>query len=622
MNYDKKYKIKGRAGIDEISDSVIMSGDEVAQIEMPFNKKLLNIFWFFVISSILILFGRVFYLTIFRGAYYDAISQKNKTRTLFVQAPRGKIYDRFGETLVYNIPSLNLIMVIGNSDSKKTDKDKILKKLKKIFPNKYEEIIKNLKNSHNDNGVVILLKDITQKEALLFLENKSELPGLQVGKVAVRDYVDGLIFSHILGYEGKIRKKELEDNPNYLLTDSIGKQGLEKYYEKYLRGTSGKINLEVNSLGKVIRELEVISPKQGSDLILNIDAQLQKKIFDSLSENLEKKNLKAGVAVALNPKNGEVLALVSLPSFDNNLFANGISEKDYTSLTTDPNKPMFNRAIAGEYPPGSTFKPLMSVAALTEGVINEHTQIESRGGIKVGNWFFGDWKAHGFTDIRRAIAVSSDVFFYSVGGGYGNIRGIGMDNIKKYSNEFGLGEATGIDLPGEATGFIPTPEWKKKKLGERWYIGNTYHASIGQGYVTTTPLQLADYIASIANGGTLYKPRIVSQIRNNTETIYNKSKIIRSDFVDPHILKVVQEGMRMTVTEGTAQMLKDLPIEVAGKTGTAQYGKDDKTFGWFVSYAPYNDPKIVLVVLVEGQEGHGYNAVPITKEIYNYYFNR
>ncbi len=622
MSYNKKYKIKGRAGIEEISDSVIMSGDAVAKIETPFNKKFLNIFWFFIVGMIVVLFSRVLYLTIFKGNYYNTISEKNRTRTLIVKAPRGKIYDRFGEILVYNIPSLDLIMIADSSMRQNINRNKLLQKLKKLFPEKYNEMVENFNNISETDSFVVLLRDMTQREALLFLENKVDLPGLQVRKTARRDYTDGLIFSHILGYEGKIKKKELENNEDYSLTDSIGKQGLEKYYEKYLRGIPGKINLEVNSRGKVIREMEIISPKQGSDLVLNIDAQLQKKIFDSLSETLEKENLKAGVAVAINPKNGEVLALVSLPSYDNNLFSRGISREDYAHLISDPNKPMFDRAIAGEYPPGSTFKPLMAVGALTEGVITEHTQIESRGGISVGSWYFGDWKAHGFTDVRKAIAVSSDVFFYSVGGGYGGIRGIGMKKIKEYSSEFGLGSPTGIDLPGEASGFIPTSEWKKKKLNERWYIGNTYHASIGQGYVTATPLQLADYIATIANGGTLYQPRIVSQIKKDGETIYNKAKVIRSDFANSKIIKIVQEGMRMTVTDGTAKMLNDLPVAVAGKTGTAQYGRDDKTFGWFVSYAPYDNPEIVLVILVEGQEGHGYYAVPITKDIYEYYFSR
>ncbi len=615
-----KYKIKKGNELEEIGESVIMSGREVAQIETPFNKKKLNIFWFFIVAVMILLFVRVLFLTIAKGDYYSAISNKNKTRTISVKAPRGKIYDRFGEVLASNVPRLDIIAIGSKDDRRKEEFKKNVQALEKLFPQKKDEIEENLKNIFFQDKYIILLKNISQKEALLFLENKSNFPKLQVKKMAIRNYADSLIFSQIIGYEGKIKKEELLKNKDYLPTDSIGKQGLEKYYEKYLKGIPGEINLEVNSVGNVIKEVGVVEPKRGSDLVLNIDAKLQKKIFDSLSETLEKKDLNAGAAIAINPNNGEVLALVSIPSYDNNLFAGGISKKDYSNLISNSNDPMFDRVIAGEYPPGSVFKPLMAVAALTEGVINEHTQIESKGGIRVGNWFFGDWKIHGFTDVREAIAVSSDVFFYSVGGGYGRIRGIGIENIKKYANKFGLGELTGIDLPGEANGFIPTPKWKEQKLGEKWYIGNTYHASIGQGYVTATPLQLVNYIASIANGGTLYQPRIVSQIKGDGKSIYNKKKIIRKNIADPKILKIVQEGMRMTVTNGTAKMLNDLNVKVAGKTGTAQYGKDNETFGWFASYAPYDNPNIALVVLVEGQKEHGYNAVPITKEIYEYYF--
>jgi penicillin-binding protein 2 len=257
--------------------------------------------------------------------------------------------------------------------------------------------------------------------------------------------------------------------------------------------------------------------------------------------------------------------------------------------------------------------------------VNENTQIESRGGINVGKFFFGDWKAHGFTDIRRAIAVSSDVFFYSVGGGYGNISGLGMKRMKNYENLFGYGNKTGIDIPGEADGFIPDPEWKQDKIGERWYIGDDYHAAIGQGFVTATPLQILNAVSAIANGGTLYAPKIVSQIRSTDGTITSvPGEIIRKDFVNKDILRVVREGMRAAVTDsrGTAQSLNTLPVAVAGKTGTAEFGADKKTHGWFVSFAPYENPSLAMIVLVEGQGEEGYNAVPVTKDVYDWYFSR
>jgi len=356
-------------------------------------------------------------------------------------------------------------------------------------------------------------------------------------------------------------------------------------------------------------------------LVLNIDSGLQKKIFDALSGTLEAEKIKKGAAVAIDPRDGGVLALVSLPGFDNNLFAGGISSDNYQKLIKDPSKPLFNRAISGKYPPGSTIKPLIAIAALSEGVIDSHTQIESRGGISVGSYFFGDWKAHGFTDVRKAIAVSSDVFFYTVGGGYGNIEGLGMSKMKKYENLFGMGEFSGIDISEEMKGLIPDEKWKEEIIGERWYVGDSYHAAIGQGFITATPLQIANYVAAIANGGTLYQPRIVSQIKKDDgQTVNNPAKIIRENLAPSKIIKIVQEGMRMVVTDGTATTLNNLPVPVAGKTGTAQFGTEDKTHGWFISYAPYENPEIALVILVEGQTENEYNAVPITKEIYEWYF--
>jgi penicillin-binding protein 2 len=361
------------------------------------------------------------------------------------------------------------------------------------------------------------------------------------------------MFSHILGYEGKIRQDELADRPDYLPTDGIGRQGIEKQYESVLRGNRGFLQAEVDSLGRVKRELGVQDPQRGADLTLQIDAGLQKKLFDSLQSQLDAGGMKSGAAMAVDPRDGSVLALVSIPSYDNNLFAEGISADAYKALSEDPSKPLFNRVIAGEYPPGSTIKPVIAAAALSEGVVTDQTAIESRGGISVGNFSFGDWKAHGFTDIRHAIAVSSDVYFYSVGGGYGNVSGLGMVRMKKYENLFGYGSASGIDLPGEQSGFLPDPEWKKEKLNERWYVGDDYHAAIGQGFVTATPLQILNAVATIGNGGTLYEPHLAKSFRNIDGTVTDVHPVMKAQHVvAPDILRIVREGMRLTVTEGTA----------------------------------------------------------------------
>lgn len=612
-------------GSMEIDDAVLtITERDAAKIEWPLNRSLLQLFFVVMAGSLLVLGGRVFYLNVIRGTEYQETAERNSLRKLVVPAPRGIIYDRFGKPLVYNEPSMDAVLIPADIPEDQARQDEMKRLLRSTFGMEPSELDGFFRSADRRSTQPLLLKErVSQEEALLFLSRSRELPGISLYKTTHREYTDSLIFSHVLGYEGKIRRDELAEHPEYLMTDSIGKQGIEKSYESVLRGKHGFRQAEVDALGRVKKEFGIVESQSGNDLILNIDADLQKKIFDSLQSLLDKKNLKRAAAVAIDPRDGAVRALVSLPSFDNNLFAQGISSAEYQKLANDPSQPLFNRAVSGEYPPGSTIKPVMAAAALSEGIVNEHTAIESRGGISVGKFFFGDWKAHGFTDIRRAIAVSSDVFFYSVGGGYGNIRGLGMDRMKRYENLFGYGEKTDIDMPGEADGLIPDPAWKERRLGERWYIGDDYHASIGQGFVTATPLQIVNSVAAIANGGTLYAPRIVSQTRSiDGKVSAVSSKILRKDFVDADILRIVREGMRQTVTDGTAQPLEDLPVEAAGKTGTAQFGSDGKTHGWFVSFAPYDRPELAIIVLVEGQGEEGYNAVPVTKEVYQWYFSR
>lgn len=625
MLFHKKTTAYGSKGF-EIDDAVLtVTEREAARIEYPLDRRVLWAVLIVFLTGSLVLAGRVFFLSVVHGREYAVIAERNSTRSLIVPAPRGIIYDRRGTALVRNVPDMSLIMIPADLPRDQGERDVIRGRLTDMFSWKDRDpgqIFSQI--DINSIMPVLLLEHVTEDQALLFEPRSREFPGVSLLATAERDYVDSTIFSHIIGYEGKIQKDELADRPGYLMTDSIGKQGLEKSYEETLRGTHGRIQMEVNATGKSKRDLGVVAPRPGSDLILNIDAELQKKAFDVLETTLKSQELKEGALVAIDPRDGAVLALVSYPSFDNDLFSGGIASDQYALLANDPDKPLFNRVTAGEYPPGSTIKPFLASAGLAEGTITENTQVESRGGISVGRFTFGDWKAHGFTDVRRAIAVSSDVFFYAVGGGWGGVQGLGMDRMKKYENLFGFGQRTGIDLSGESDGFIPDPAWKKEKIGERWYIGDDYHAAIGQGFVLATPIQLASGLAAIANGGTLYEPHVVSQVRTpDGKTVPLSPKVIRSRFIDGHILEVVREGMRQTVTEGTAQPLKTLPVPVAGKTGTAQFGSEDKTHGWFESFAPYDDPRIVMVVLVEGQgEDGGYNAVPITEEIYKWYFSR
>jgi penicillin-binding protein 2 len=576
------------------------------------------------IFVLILLAARVFYLQIAKGDYYAELAKENRIRYVPIKAPRGIIFDRNGKRLVQNTPSFDAILVPSDLPKDATARKKSVEEAAAVL-NLNNQSLEALVNSQNFDSLnpVLVKENIGDEEALIFSERKSGLPGFQLDKTAVRKYEDGSCFSPIMGYAGKITKEEYQKHPDYLMIDYVGKTGLEASYEKYLRGTNGKQKAEVDSNGNVKKDLGTENPVNGSDLRLGIDADLQQKIRDILQKKLEETGTKTAAAVAINPKNGEVLAIVNLPSYDNNLFAKGISSEDYSRLISDPDKPMFNRAVSGEYPPGSTFKPAVAAAALQEKTVSPDASVACSGGISVGSYSFPDWKTHGVTDIRKAIAESCDVYFYSIGGGWGDISGLGMDRMKKYADLFGLGKPTGIDIPGEASGLVPDRTWKQEKIGERWYLGDDYHCAIGQGFVTSTPLQLANYTAAIANGGTVYRPHIVSSIKKNDGTEEKiEPEVLSRNFISPSNLGVVREGMRMTISseQGSARQLNDLKTAVAGKTGTAQFGSENKTHGWFVSFAPFDDPQIAMAVLVEGGgEGHS-TAVPVTRETYKWYF--
>lgn len=599
----------------EIDDAVLtLSKPEAARIEWTLNRRPVTYFFGIIALTLCLLGGRFVYMNVWRGEYYGRLARENSLRSILLAAPRGIIRDRYGLPLVKNTPSLDSIIVPSALPEDQEVRQRVLDTAERLFPletPEWREVLES--RTFGPNEAVLLKEDMTQEEAILYYSQANELPGINIQKSARREYVNGTIFSHLIGYEGKIKKEELETYPGYHFTDSIGKQGVEKTYESTLRGVHGRETVEVDSLGRVKKELGIVPPEPGKDITLTIDKTLTEKLYTTMADWFAAHDLKAGAAVAIDPRSGALRALISYPGYDNNLFSGGIEKEEYAALIENPIHPLFNRATSGEYPPGSTLKPVIASAALAEHIISPETTIESRGGIQVGNFFFGDWKAHGFTDLRRAIAVSSDVYFYTIGGGYGGIAGLGMERMKRYESAFGYGALSGIDLPGEADGFLPDPAWKAEKIGERWYIGDDYHAAIGQGFVTATPLQIVNSIAAIANGGRLYTPHV-----------YEDAPITSSLVpVSADALRVVREGMRETVTEGTAQSLQTLPVAVAGKTGTAQYGTGDLTHGWFVSFAPYENPELVLIVLVEGQSKEAtYNAVPITKSVYEWYFTR
>ena len=593
-------------------------------IEIPLDTKNIEIVKKALLFVFLVLTLQAGYLQIIKGKYYAGISENNYKRTIAIKSPRGIIYDRNNKQIVFNVPIFDLVIVPYDFLKDKDYIKEKIKELSSIIKIEEDDLMEKINDSDRfSHQSFLILENIEKDEALILEEKIKNIDGVKLEKNAIRNYVDSKYISNVIGYSGRINEKELENNSGYLLTDIIGKDGLEFFYETQLRGEYGKEEIEVDSFGKKTGIIKREDSKPGNNLILNIDFDLQKKIYDQLNEVTTKLETEAGASVvALNPKNGAVLALVNFPSYDNNLFAKGISSDDYKKLLIEKTNPLLNKAIAGQYPPGSTFKPLMGVAALQEKIISPQRKIFAGEAIYIGSYRYPDWKVHGLVNLSIAIAQSCNVYFYTVGGGYGDIEGLGIDRIKKYSNLFGLGSVSGVDLPGEKTGLVPDRQWKKDVKDEKWYIGDTYHVSIGQGDILATPLQIANYTAAIANGGKLFQPQIVDKIIDSQGTIVDEidPKILREDFVDQENIKWVQKGMRENVISGSGRSLASLPIEVAGKTGTAQYYGNKKTHAWYIAYAPYDDPEIALAIIVEGGgEGHA-AAVPVAKEVLGWYF--
>ncbi len=590
----------------------------------------------FVIFIVLVFFGRLLYLEVWQGDHYRALAEGNRLRSKPILAERGLIYDKNSTPLVSNIPNFSLYLIPQDLPTDPQKLEEALQRIASLNGLSLAELKQKISNSKTAAYQSIGLRDnLDYETAVLLTVASADLPGIQVEHGFNRFYlfnegnnqsavasakrrIESL--SHLLGYIGKVSKDDLELNPGYLSTDFIGKTGLEKYYEKVLRGKYGLRDIEVDALGKEKNIVKESPPQSGKSLVLSLDLDYQEKLEEILSRNLRAQGKKRGVAIVMDPRNGEILALVNLPTFNNNLFAQGISNHDYQKLLIDSDAPLFDRAWSGTYPTGSVIKPVIAAAALNEGVITHQTTFLSTGGLTVDKWFFPDWKAggHGPTDVIKALAESVNTFFFIVGGGYENIMGLGLERLSSYFKKFGLGNSLGVDLPSEAAGFIPSREWKEDTKKERWYIGDTYNLSIGQGDLLATPLQVASYTAVIANGGTLYRPHLIQAMIDPVNGQKQKiaPQIIDKQLVPGNYLDIVKEGMRAAVTYGSARSLADLPVQVAAKTGTAQWSKKLPTHAWFTSFAPYRNPQIVVTVLIEeGGEG-SVAAAPVAREFY------
>ena len=592
-------------------------------------------FFVFFLVLLSLLFARTAFLQIFKGDYYRAVAEGNRIRVQTVRADRGIIYDKNLTPLVENTPSFFLSIIPGDLPKDGNKRDLAIKKIADIAGQDVGEINEILKSYSPYYYQDVPIKDnVTYEEAILAEITGADLPGLVSEISAKRNYLNktktGVMSSlyHVLGYVGRVNQADLaKDKSDYTPSDFVGKAGLELYWENMLRGRNGKRQIEVDALGKEKRVIAEEIPVPGKNLVLSLDIGLQQKSEEILRDYLRRFGKKKGVVIIENPNNGEILSIVSLPAVDSNLFITGFTKDEYDKLINkNPDRPLYNRAISGEYPSGSTIKPMISAAALQERIITERTTFFSTGGIMYDKWFFPDWAAggHGLTNVTRAIAESINTFFYIIGGGYKDFIGLGMTKLVEYTHLFGLGRELGIDLPNESSGLIPTPEWKEKTKNEQWYIGDTYHFAIGQGDVLVTPLQMVTATAFFANQGTIYRPHLVKEIisPDTNEKTEIQPEIAKANFISPANIDIVRRGMRQTVTAGSGRMLGAVPVAVAGKTGTAQWGTGKTPHAWFTGFAPYNNPEVAITVLVEeGGEG-SVISTQITKDILSWYFSR
>jgi penicillin-binding protein 2 len=635
---DKENIILEESVLDDLSE-----GFDI--VEKPIGRKEFIVFGWVVIFILVIVFGRLIYFQIIKGNSYFSRSLLNAGRQLILKSPRGIIYDRNQESLVSNQPSFDLSLNLSELFRNKGEIDLILEKISAVVPFDIEEAKKKIFSVNLENQAYLTLISNVELSKVIELK-KLNIPSLVIDNNYSRKYVDGPIFSHILGYTGLVSADDIKKNPELDLNDQIGKSGIEAVYDNQLRGKNGVAILYKDAKGNLIDTKTLKDPVGGNFVHTTIDADLQRYFYNALKEQLAFLNRTAGAGIVMDPSTGQILSLVSLPSFDNNFLK--------PSLFVDKSMPTFNRVISGLYSPGSTIKPLVAFAALKEKIIDPFKKILSIGYIEIPNPYFPDkpskfvdWRPHGWIDLKSALARSSNVYFYEVGGGFkdqspdgkfGRINqvGLGIEKLRQYWKEFLLDKKTGIDLLGELSGVLASPLEKENKTGEPWRIGDTYNVSIGQGDLRITPIELLRYISAIYNRGKLPKPFVVDSIKDISGNILYQAHPsfdeISKEPLDDEYFRVVEEGMIDAVSKdyGTAHLLSDIPIKIAAKTGSAQIQNNQKTNAFFVGYnipesslkeSDSKFPKqIAVLVLIEDAKEGSLNAVPVAKKVFEWYY--
>jgi penicillin-binding protein 2 len=593
-------------------------GDERSElIEVELSNKT----FFYAAIFAFVLIGVIFFRVLFLGAFANDLknfAEINAGKKEFILPQRGIIYDRFGKPLAQNKLSykavLNLKDFVGANN-----KEEILNELKEILDINPQEIMDliNLKIQNNLADDLILKDNLNQKEIIEL--NTKNIKAIKIKEGFSRMYYSGEKFSSVLGYVGLPSKDDLK-NKQVSSYELIGKAGIELKYDDDLRGSPGIILNTRDALGNILSSTRIKEPQKGNDLTLTIDADFEEYLFNRMSDTLKELQRTSGAAIALDPSSGEVLALLNFPAYDNNAFVNNDFAK-IKEIINNPSKPLFIRAISGAYSPGSTIKPLVGIAALAEGIITPDKKIFSPGYLDIPNPYnpenptrFLDWRYQGEVNLSSAIAQSSNVYFYVVGGGFKDLKGLGIDKLREWWQKFGLGQKTGIDLVGEANGFLPSKEGHQKTHNRPWSLGDTYNVSIGQGDLAITPIQLINYIAAIANGGKIYKP-FLAKNKNNPEVLKDLSYLNNE-------IEEVKKGMKEAVSSplGTAHLLSDLPFNVFGKTGTAQIQDKKAENAFFVGFIDEGSHKLALLILVENSKQGSLNAVPIAYDAFKWYY--
>ncbi len=597
---------------------------QVAERSVFLNRILFSSLAILLLGGLII--SRLIYLMVIESDELSLRSVNNTLRTQSIPAPRGMIYDRNSEVIAENKPKFQLEMV-PEQVNKLESSLMYLTELGILDENEISAIEQRVRRNYQFKSIVIK-RDLDEREMAIFANNRILLKGFDIKSRLTRNYPQNEIYAHVVGYMGSISSSDYErfDPVFYTGKEQIGKSAIEREYEHILRGVPGKQKLLVNVRGRVMDEIEKEAFTSGNDIILTLNSELQRTAYESMAE-------KKGSVVAMDPRNGEILAMISMPSFNPTAISLGLSQSDFDKLNRNKKKPLFNRATAGQYPPGSTVKPMLALGALDMGIVDSEYYLPCEGEFKLPNYSrpFRDWAAHGSVNAKRAIQASCDVYFYETA------VEMGIERMSTFLKKFNLGEKTKLDLGNEKKGVVPNQEWKrnnfKSKENQNWYLGETVIAGIGQGYMLATPMQLAYATSIIANRGFAFKPHILKQInlKDSDEVLKTESERINHVMnIDDKYWDIVFDGMNAVVNEqrGTAYGVFPENSDIAGKTGTSQVFSMDKRsgddvpeelrdHGLFIGFAPINNPEIVIAVLVENGGGGRVAAAPVAEKMFS-----